>query len=122
MRRIVLALFTMTLAFTLVKASATGARKGQDAGSGAVRPANNPIPDRFVNLSVLPKDITKAQLVNVMKQFSVTFNVRCSYCHTVSDDLTQGSFDSDAKDTKGKARELLKSIYQVKSPGLGKRN
>jgi hypothetical protein len=71
----------------------------------------NPIPDRFVNLQVLPKDIKKPQLVGIMKQFCITFNVRCLHCHSVSDDLTQGSFDSDEKETKQKARELFKLIY-----------
>ena len=89
------------------------ARTGiQEAGAvPAPRPARNPIPDTFVNLQVLPKDITKPQLVSIMKQFSITFGVRCSYCHTVSDDLTEGKFDSDDKETKRKARDLLKAIY-----------
>ncbi len=77
------------------------------------RPQTNPIPDKFVNLQVLPKDITKKNLVNMMKQFSTTFVVRCSYCHSVSDDLTEGSFDSDEKPTKVKARELIKTILET---------
>jgi hypothetical protein len=80
----------------------------------AIRPKDHPIPDTFTNLQVLPKDISKPQLVSVMKQFSMTFNVRCLYCHAVSDDLTEGSFDSDEKETKRKARELLKAIYAAK--------
>jgi len=87
--------------------------------SQAPRPKTNPVPDTFVNLKVLPKDITKPKLVGMMRQFCITFTVRCSYCHTVSDDLTEGSFDSDEKDTKVKARVLLKSILDmnVQSPG-----
>ena len=80
----------------------------------AVRPKNHPIPDEFVNLQVLPKDIAKPQLVTVMKGFSVTFGVRCSYCHAVSDDLTEGKFDSDEKEAKRQARELLRAIYSVR--------
>ena len=45
---------------------------------------------------------------------SVTFEVRCSHCHTVSDDLKDGSFDSDEKEVKQKTRELLKLIYDSK--------
>lgn len=83
-------------------------------GSAAeTRPATNPIPDKYTNLQVLPKDITKPQMVNVMKQFSITFGVRCSYCHTVSDDLTTGSFSSDDKAPKQKARDLMKTILQT---------
>ena len=76
-------------------------------------PQKNPIPDKFVNLQVLPKDITKGDLVNMMKQLSITFTVRCSYCHSVSDDLTQGSFDSDEKQTKVNARQLIKIILDT---------
>jgi hypothetical protein len=82
--------------------------------SAAQPPRPSPIPDTFVNLQVLPKDIAKPQLVNVMKQFSITFGVRCSYCHTVSDDLREGRFDSDDKEPKRKARELLKAIYDTR--------
>ncbi len=89
--------------------------------SGATRPSSNPIPDKFVNLQVLPKDIGKPQLIAVMKQFAVTFSVRCSYCHTVSDDLTRGSFESDEKEPKGKARELLKLIYNLKTTDITNR-
>ena len=77
------------------------------------QPKRDPIPEKFVNLQVLPKDITKPQLVSVMKQFCITFHVRCAYCHEVSDDLTQGAFDSDGKETKQQTRELLKSIYSA---------
>jgi hypothetical protein len=85
----------------------------------ATRPKSNPIPDQFFNLRVLPKDITKGKLVDMMKQFAITFGVRCSYCHAVSDDLTEGSFDSDEKPTKVKARELIKTIQALKVEGAG---
>lgn len=85
----------------------------------AARPKTNPVPDTFTNLKLLPKDITKPKLVGMMRQFCITFSVRCSYCHTVSDDLTEGSFDSDEKDTKVKARVLLKSILEMNMQSSG---
>lgn len=85
--------------------------------STETRPQANPIPDKFTNLQILPKEITKPQLIGVMKQFSITFGVRCSYCHTVSDDLTVGSFDSDDKETKRKARDLMKTILDMNMHG-----
>jgi hypothetical protein len=69
------------------------------------------IPDTFTNLKVLPATITKPELVTLMKQFSITFKVRCSYCHEVSDDLSEGSFASDNKSTKLEARKLLRLIH-----------
>jgi hypothetical protein len=73
----------------------------------------NPIPDHFTNLMVLPATITKPELVGVMKQFAITMKVRCSYCHTVSDDLSEGSFASDEKPTKDEARKLMRLIRQA---------
>ena len=77
-------------------------------------PAKRPnIPDHFTNLTVLPTTITKPELMGIMKQFAVTMKIRCSYCHTVSDDLSEGSFASDEKPTKEEARKLLRLIHQA---------
>ena len=77
-------------------------------------PAKRPnIPDTFTNLTVLPAAITKPELMGIMKQFSTTFKVRCSYCHAVSDDLSEGSFASDEKPTKEEARKLMRLIHQA---------
>lgn len=77
-------------------------------------PAKRPnIPDHFTNLTVLPTTITKPELMGVMKQFAVTIKVRCSYCHAVSDDLSEGSFASDEKPTKEDARKLMRLIHQA---------
>jgi hypothetical protein len=70
------------------------------------------IPDTFTNLKVLPTTIAKPELMAIMKQLAVTFKVRCSYCHEVSDDLTEGNFASDTKPTKDQARKLLTLIHQ----------
>ncbi len=48
-----------------------------------------------------------------MKQFAITMKVRCSYCHTVSDDLSEGSFASDEKPTKEEAHKLTRLIHQA---------
>src|SRR5258708_29056375 len=71
------------------------------------------IPDHFTNLTVLPSTITKPELMGIMKQFAVTMKVRCSYCHAVSDDLSEGSFASDEKPTKEEARKLMRLIHQA---------
>jgi hypothetical protein len=68
------------------------------------------IPDIFTNLQVLPKDITKPELMKIMKGFAVTMEKRCSFCHVATDDLSQADFASDDKETKKKTRELLQAI------------
>jgi hypothetical protein len=107
---------TAIIAAALCTASAyrVGASSSHAQAADTQSSTASPIPDRFVNLQVLPKDIPKQQLVNIMKQLSVTFEVRCSHCHTVSDDLKDGKFDSDEKEVKKKTRELLKMIYESK--------
>jgi hypothetical protein len=71
------------------------------------------IPDHFTNLTVLPTTITKPELMGVMKQFAVTMKVRCSFCHAVSDDLSEGNLASDEKPAKEEARKLLRLIHQA---------
>ncbi len=51
--------------------------------------------------------------MDIMKQFAVTMKVRCSYCHTVSDGLSEGSFASDERPTKEEARKLMRLIHQA---------
>jgi hypothetical protein len=111
---VVCCLAAMVLVVTASPKESSNSARQEPKQSAAPQPAQSPIPDTFVNLQVLPKDITKPQLVNVMKRFAITFGVRCSYCHTVSDDLREGRFDSDDKEPKLKARELLKAIYDTR--------
>ena len=86
----------------------------QPASPAPAAPMKAPnIPDHFTNLMVLPATITKPELMGVMKQFAVTMKVRCSYCHAVSDDLSEGSFASDEKPTKEEARKLIRLIHQA---------
>jgi len=89
-------------------------KPAESSQAPAAVPAKPPnIPDHFTNLTVLPTIIAKPELMGVMKQFAVTMKVRCSYCHTVSDDLSEGSFASDEKPTKEEARKLMRLIHQA---------
>jgi mono/diheme cytochrome c family protein len=77
-------------------------------------PAKRPnIPTHFTNLSVLPDTISQADLVAVMKQFAITMKVRCSNCHAVADDLSEGDFASDEKPAKVEARKLMRLIHDA---------
>ncbi len=71
------------------------------------------VPDTFTNLQVLPKDISKPELVRIMKGFSLTFDKNCSFCHVATDDLSEADFAADEKETKKKARELLRWIRET---------
>ena len=43
-------------------------------------PATAQIPDSFDNLQVLPGDISKPELMDIMRQFAGDLGVRCNHC------------------------------------------
>ena len=54
------------------------------SGAGAC-PAAAQIPEKFVNLQVLPKDLARDSLVQIMRGFSFALGVRCQHCHSGGD-------------------------------------
>jgi hypothetical protein len=96
-----------------IVAQQTGTPSQTSPAQAAKRPN---IPDTFTNLNVLPATITKPELMGIMKQFSITMKVRCSACHAVSDDLSEGSFASDEKPMKADARKLMRLLQQTATP------
>ena len=51
------------------------------AAGALAQPAVAQIPQRFENLQVLPKDIPRDTLVNIMRGFTFALGVRCTFCH-----------------------------------------
>lgn len=98
------------LAFALPAASQTA------SPAAPAQPKRPNIPDTFTNLTVLPSTISKPDLMAIMKQFAVTMKVRCSACHAVSDDLSEGSFASDEKSMKADARKLIQLLQKTAAP------
>ena len=69
------------------------------------------IPEKFTNLQVLPKTITRAELVPVMRGFALNLGIRCPHCHVgEGDDLSKFDFASDAKPAKAIARQMLRTV------------
>jgi len=73
------------------------------------------IPDKFENLKVLPKDITKPELLSTMKSFSLGLGVRCQHCHVgkEGEPLSTFNFKSDEKKTKDIARIMLQMVNEI---------
>lgn len=73
------------------------------------------IPDKFTNLQILPKDITKKDLVSVMRGFAGGLGVRCNHCHVGEDAATLKGFDfaSDDKPAKKTARVMMGMVKDV---------
>jgi Photosynthetic reaction centre cytochrome C subunit len=86
------------LALTLSSLSAAGqASSGEEALS---------IPDP-VNLKILPKGISKHDLIEVMKQYKADLGVKCSYCHAEEPMTHKLDFASDAKPRKRTTRIMM---------------
>lgn len=89
-------------------------------------PASAQIPDKFTNLKVLPADIRRDSLVNIMRGFSLSLNVRCQYCHVGGNGVSfEGvEFAKDDDLHKQRARFMLRMVDSLnrvvmpKLPGL----
>ncbi len=74
------------------------------------------IPDEFENLEVLPKDISKRELVSVMRGFAGALGQRCSFCHAGGEDpnsLEGMDFASDESEHKRAARVMMKMVNDI---------
>lgn len=80
----------------------------------------NPIPEKFTNLQLLPKDITRSELVPMMRGFSMQTGSRCSTCHVGEEgqDLSTYDFASDARPAKAVARKMMRMTREINGPLL----
>jgi len=68
------------------------------------------------NLQVLPKDLSRNEVVARMRLIAASLGVRCEYCHvriTGPDGREQNDDASDDKDTKKTARAMLKMVNDI---------
>src|SRR5882724_1839571 len=75
------------------------------------------VPEQYTNLQFLPKDISRADLMSRMRGFSFSLGVKCIDCHVGKDSPTLEGVDfaSDEKDTKKKAREMLRMVARIQT-------
>ena len=86
----------------------------------ATRAQQNPIPEKFTNLQLLPKDISRPELVQMMRGFSLQTGSRCSHCHMGEEgsDLSTYDFASDARPAKAIARRMILMLRSINGPLL----
>ena len=72
------------------------------------------------NLQFYPKDISRAQLTQRMREFSFALGVRCQYCHVGGNGVSFDGvvFASDDKPTKRTARLMLRMVEQLNTTTL----
>ena len=75
------------------------------------------MPDKFTNLKVFPKDISKEELGGIMRSFTGALGVRCSFCH-VEEEGQPDDFASDLKSSKQKARIMIKMTSDINNKSL----
>ena len=67
------------------------------------------IPDEFRNLQLHPQDISRDELIDIMRHFSFALDVRCQHCHVGGDGISfEGvEFHKDGP-TKERARFMIR--------------
>ena len=79
----------------------------------------NPIPEKFTNLQVLPKAITRAELVPIMRSFALGLGVRCEHCHVgEGNDLSKFDFAADTRPAKAVARQMMRMLARLEREDL----
>jgi tetratricopeptide (TPR) repeat protein len=73
------------------------------------------IPEEFTNLQVLSEDISRGELMGVMRSFSMATGLRCSSCHVGEEGQPWSEYDfaSDDKAAKQKAREMMGMVADI---------
>jgi tetratricopeptide (TPR) repeat protein len=74
-------------------------------------------PEKPKNLQVLNKDWPGSRLSPVMRGFTRSLGVRCSYCHVGEEGKSLSTYDfvSDKNPNKDRAREMLRMLGDVNS-------
>jgi tetratricopeptide (TPR) repeat protein len=79
-------------------------------------------PEPLKNLQYFPKDIPRRALLDTMGTFTRALGVGCDFCHMADESLprSQHDFASDKKETKRKAREMLRMVAAINNEYLTK--
>ncbi len=78
-------------------------------------------PDKYTNLKILPKDISKHELESTMRGFAFALGVRCDHCHVEKKAPEKGlDFAADDKDEKKTARIMLQMVAGINHDYISK--
>jgi hypothetical protein len=105
--------FVAVFGLLLLTCSVASAQAPAPAGGGQ-RGGGAPAP--FQNLQVLPKDIPRDQLTEMMRGFNTALGVQCQYCHVfIAPGNPGNNMGSDEKTPKLVARVMLQMVGDVNS-------
>jgi hypothetical protein len=85
-------------------------------------PAAAQFPEKFTNLKVLPKDISRAELQTTMRGFAFALTVRCDHCHVekAGGKKFEMDFAADDKEAKKTARVMLEMVAAINRDYISK--
>jgi hypothetical protein len=92
------------------------AQGGQAAGRGQAPPPPQ-------NLQVLPKEISREELIGTMRGYTAGLGVQCNYCHVQEGRGGRNDFATDEKQPKKTARVMITMMNHVNealAAGIGK--
>lgn len=74
----------------------------------------------YTNLQVLPAEVSRGELMDVMRGFTQALGMRCTTCHVGQEGqpLTSYDFASDDKPAKLKAREMMRMVQAINGTHL----
>ena len=80
------------------------------AAPGGVAPRARPGP---TNIKALPKDISEADLIKLMREYTGDLGVQCSFCHAQDPTTRRTDFASDANPKKDTARTMIRMTADI---------
>ena len=85
-------------------------------------PVSAQIPEKFTNLKVLPKDISRQELQSTMRGFAFALSVRCEHCHVekAGGKKFEMDFAADDKEAKKTARVMLEMVAAINRDYISK--
>ena len=90
--------------------------------TNTAQPSPTPAPNAagYKNLKVLPHDITRDELLGVMRTFTRGLGVRCNHCHvvTATEPKEVLDFAADTKEEKRVARVMIQMTQQINKEWL----
>ena len=95
----------------LVLAGSLGVAAQAPQGAPPAGGAPQPPPQ---NLQVLPKDMARPQVVQIMQNFNAALGVTCAHCHVFNGaGDPMNDFASDTKPTKNVARAMMRMVREI---------
>jgi photosynthetic reaction center cytochrome c subunit len=66
-----------------------------------------------VNIKVLPRDISGAEIGKIMKRFETDLGVKCNHCHVEDPNTRKFDYASDENPAKNKARLMITMLKDI---------